>query len=139
MTGTRMRSAVAALLSTCLAAAPALAQFGSFGLGQDLRLEGIVEPSKAAEQQTLGAIRIRAGTVVRKFGVSRAQTARSNGMSLFKRSSLHPEQLLLRANDSMLDVFRNAAAGARLRMLGRYQGDDYILAEIAPVGATPGP
>jgi hypothetical protein len=62
-------------------------------------------------------------------------------MSLFNRSSLHPEQLLLRANASMLDVFRKAPAGTRLSMLGRYVGDDYILASITPVDstATPGP
>ena len=43
--------------------------------------------------------------------------------------------------EARADVFRKAAAGTRLRMLGRYQGDDYILAEIVPVApaesATP--
>ena len=137
MTSTRLRSTIGALLFTCLAATSAAAQ--GFGLGQDLRLEGIVDPSAAAKNKALGTIRIRAGTVVRKFGVLHAQTARTEGMSLFNRSDLHPEQLLLRADDKLLDVFRSAPAGTRLRMLGRYQGDDYILAEITPVDATPGP
>jgi hypothetical protein len=119
----------------------AFAQRAPLGLGSDLRLEGIVDPSPAAEQQTLGTIKIRAGNMARKFGVIRAQTAHTEGMSLFNRSVLNPEQLLLYANAALLDVFRNAPAGTRLRMLGRYQNDDYILAEITPVdpSATPGP
>jgi hypothetical protein len=134
-----MRVVIAAWLLVGLCAASASAQRRPFGLGQDLRLDGIVDPSPAAKAQVLGTIRIRAGRTVRKFGVIRAQTARAQGMSLFNRSSLHPEQLLLRADDSLLDVFRSAPAGSRLRMLGRYQGDDYILAEITPVdtSATP--
>ena len=133
-------AAIVAVLLVGLCAAPALAQKGPFGLGQDLRLEGVVEPSKQAEQQSLGAIKIRAGDTVRKFAVSRAQTATTEGMSLFNRSDLHPEQLLLYGNASMLDAFRTAPAGSRLRMIGRYQGDDYILAGIQPVdpSATPG-
>ncbi len=136
-----MRELIVAGLLVTLCAASASAQKGPFGLGEDLRLEGIVDPGPAAKEQALGTIKIRAGTVVRKFGVIRAQTARTEGMSLFNRSSLHPEQLLLRANDTLLDGFRNAPAGSRLRMLGRYQGDDYILAEITPVdsSATPPP
>jgi hypothetical protein len=118
--------------------APAAAQ-RQFGLGEDLRLEGIVDPSKTDEEKTLGTIKIRAGNVVRKFGVIVAQTAHTEGMSLFNRSELHPEQLLLYANASLLDVFRNAPAGSRLRMLGRYQNDDYILAEVTPVDTSPTP
>lgn len=123
-----------------LVCAPAAAQ-RPFGLGADLRLEGIVDPSKADAANTLGTIKIRAGSMVRRFGVIVAQTARSEGMSLFNRSELHPEQLLLYGNASLLDVFRRAAAGSRLRMLGRYQNDNYILAEVAPVDAssTPAP
>lgn len=134
-----MREGIAAWLLVTLCAASASAQKGPFGLGQDLRLEGIVDPGPAPTAQVLGTIRIRAGTTVRKFGVIRAQTARAQGMSLFNRSSLHPEQLLLRADNSLLDVFRTAPSGSRLRMLGRYRGDDYILAEITPVdlSATP--
>jgi len=132
-----MRAIIAAGVLVLLCAAAAHAQRGRFGLGQDLRLEGIVEPDEAAKQQVLGTIRIRAGRVVRKFGVIRAQTAQAEGMSLFNRSSLHPEQLLLRANNTMLDVFRNAPAGTRLSMLGRYAQDDYILASITPVEPTP--
>src|SRR5262245_12590145 len=124
-----MRIAAATLLLATLAAAPALAQKGPFGMGQDLRLDGIVEPSETAEKQALGTIRIRAGKVVRKFAVIIAQTAQTEGMSLFNRSDLHPEQLLLYGNNAMLDAFRNAAPGTRMQMLGRYQGDDYILAE----------
>jgi hypothetical protein len=130
----------AVMLFVLSLAAPAMAQ-RQFGLGADLRLEGVVEPSKADENASLGTIKIRAGKVVRKFAVIVAQTAQTEGMSLFNRSELHPEQLLLYANATLLDVFRNAPAGTRLRMLGRYQGDDYILAEIAPVGGpgtTPG-
>jgi hypothetical protein len=134
-----MRTLVAAFALSLLCATPALAQRGSFGLGQDLRLEGVVEPGPTAKHQSLGSIRIRAGSTVRKFAVMRAQTARAEGMSLFNRSSLHPEQLLLRANASMLDVFRKAPAGTRLSMLGRYVGDDYILASITPVDSTATP
>ncbi len=122
-----------------LAAPPARAQRG-FGAGQDLRLDGIVDPGAPAKHQSLGTIKIRAGDTVRKFAVIRAQTARTEGMSLFNRSDLHPEQLLLYGNTAMLDAFRNAPAGTRLRMLGRYQSDNYILAEVKPVDtvATPG-
>lgn len=130
--------AVPLLMVSVLASAVA-AQPAPFGLGQDLRLDGIVEPGEQAKAQTLGTIKIRAGSTVRKFGVIRAQTARVEGMSLFERSELHPEQLLLRATENLLDVFRNAPAGSRLRMLGRYQGDDYILAEVTPVTDTPKP
>ena len=112
------------------------AQPAPFGLGQDLRLEGIVEPPDGAD--TLGTIKIRAGSVVRRFGVVRAQTARVEGMSLFNRSELHPEQLLLRAAKDQMATFQNAPAGSTLRMLGRYQGDDYLLAEIT-AGGTPAP
>lgn len=135
-----MREAIAALVLVVLCAGSAAAQKGPFGLGQDLRLEGIVAPDEAAKAQALGTIKIRAGTAVREFAVIRAQTAQTEGMSLFNRSELHPEQLLLRAQDAMLDVFRNAAPGTRLRMLGRYVQDDYILASITPVdSSTPGP
>lgn len=135
-----MRGIIAALLLLALCAGPAPAQ-GPFGVGGDLRLEGIVDPNQAAKSQALGTIKIRAGKTVRKFAVIHAQTARSEGMSLFNRSSLHPEQLLLRGNAAMLDAFRTAPAGTRLRMLGRYTGDDYILAEVTPVdpSATPPP
>jgi hypothetical protein len=124
-----------------LSPAFAAAQGAQFGLGQDLRLEGIVDPSKAQEEQALGTIKIRAGNTARKFGVIRAQTSRTEGMSLFNRSELNPEQLLLYAKPAMLDVFRNAAPGTRLRMLGRYVNYDYTLAEITPVdpSTTPAP
>lgn len=124
-----------ALVGLLLIAAGAAAQPGSFGLGQDLRLEGIVEPPDGAD--TLGTIKIRAGSTVRRFGVLRAQTSRTEGMSLFNRSELHPEQLLLRGTADQMATFRNAAPGTRLRMLGRYQGDDLLLAEIAAVEAAP--
>ena len=132
--------AITALLAA-LCTAPAAAQRGGFGLGEDLRLQGIVDPSEAEKAQVLGTIKIRAGNLVRKFGVIRAQTAHTEGMSLFNRSELHPEQLLLYANPSMLDTFRTAPAGSRLMMLGRYQNDDYILAQIGPgdSSATPAP
>ena len=139
-----MRVVITAAALVVLGAAAAHAR-GPFGLGQDLRLEGIVDPSEAAKQQALGTIRIRAGRVVRKFAVIRAQTAQAQGMSLFNRSSLHPEQLLLRANHALLGVFRDAPAGTRLSMLGRYVQDDFILASITPVepptpsAATPQP
>ncbi|MFN8640930.1 MAG: hypothetical protein U0802_04435 [Candidatus Binatia bacterium] len=115
---------------------PAQAQPPPSGLGSDLRLEGIVEPAAGAD--TLGTIRIRAGAVVRRFGVVRAQTARVEGMSLFNRSELHPEQLLLMGTKDQLATFQGAAPGSTLRMLGRYQGDDYLLAEITAGSATPG-
>lgn len=135
-----MRTWAVGILLVCLCAAPAAAQ-RQFGLGEDLRLEGIVDPSKTDEEKTLGTIKIRAGTVVRKFGVIVAQTAQTEGMSLFNRSELHPEQLLLYGNAALLDVFRHALAGSRLRMLGRYRNDDYILAEVTPVdtSSTPAP
>jgi hypothetical protein len=131
-----MRIVVAVGVLIALYAAPAAAQKGPFGLGQDLRLEGIVDPDEAAKQQTLGTIKIRAGSTVRKFGVIRAQTAQAEGMSLFNRSELHPEQLLLRADSAMTNVFVSAAPGTRLNMLGRYMQDDYLLASITPVGPT---
>jgi hypothetical protein len=129
------------VLGILLCAASAVAQRAPFGLGTDLRLEGIVDPSPTAEQQALGTIKIRGGNMARKFAVIRAQTSQTEGMSLFNRSELNPEQLLLYGNAALLDVFRNAPAGTRLRMLGRYQADDYILAEIVPVDppTTPGP
>jgi hypothetical protein len=135
---TRVAIAVGVLMTVWCTEASA--QKGPFGLGQDLRLDGIVDPSDAAKQTSLGTIKIRAGKTVRKFAVIRAQTAQTEGMSLFNRSSLHPEQLLLRADKSMLEVFRKAPAGTRLQMLGRYMQDDYILASITPVdaSATPG-
>ena len=116
-------------------AAVARAQPAPFGLGQDLRLQGIVEPAEGAK--TLGTIKIRAGDVVRRFGVVRAQTPRAEGMSLFNRSDLHPEQLLLRGSRDQMATFQNAPAGTTLRMLGRYQGDDYLLAEITAGDPTP--
>jgi hypothetical protein len=132
---TRLAGALACL---CLLAGAAAAQPHPFGAGQQLRLEGIVDPPPGAD--TLGTIKIRAGTVVRRFGVTRAQTPRVEGMSLFNRSELHPEQLLLRGNDSQMAAFQNAAAGSTLRMLGQYMGDDYLLAEITADGAgTPSP
>ncbi|HSP99965.1 MAG TPA: hypothetical protein VL049_22300 [Candidatus Dormibacteraeota bacterium] len=116
-------------------AAVARAQPAPFGLGQDLRLQGIVEPAEGAK--TLGTIKIRAGDVVRRFGVVRAQTPRAEGMSLFNRSELHHEQLLLRGSRDQMATFQNAPAGTTLRMLGRYQGDDYLLAEITAGDPTP--
>jgi hypothetical protein len=133
MTTPRCLAAAIALL--LLLAAAAGAQKGPFGLGQDLRLEGIVEPAEGAN--TLGTIRIRAGKTVRRFGVVRAQTPQVEGMSLFNRSELHPEQLLLRGNETQMATFQNAPAGTTLRMLGRYQGDDYLLAEITAGDPTP--
>ena len=118
-----------------LLAAVADAQPAPFGLGQDLRLEGIVEPAEGAK--TLGTIKIRAGDVVRSFGVVRAQTPQVEGMSLFNRSELHPEQVLLRGNRDQMATFQNAPAGTTVRMLGRYQGDDYLVAEITAGDATP--
>jgi hypothetical protein len=131
-----MRAIATAVLILVLSTIPAAAQRGGFGLGQDLRLEGIVEPNKAQEELALGTIKIRAGNVVRKFGVIRAQTAHTEGMSLFNRSDLNPEQLLLYGNAQLLDVFRNAPPGTRLRMLGRYQKYDYVLAEVTPVDSS---
>lgn len=127
-----LRLALAGLL---LIAAAAAAQPGPFGLGEDLRLEGIVEPPDGAD--TLGTIKIRAGSTVRRFGVLRAQTSRTEGMSLFNRSELHPEQLLLRGTKDQMATFQNAAPGTRLRMLGRYQGDALLLAEIELATPTP--
>ena len=132
MTLPRLLGTAALLLAL---AAPAGAQPAPFGLGADLRLEGIVEPPDGAD--TLGTIKIRAGSVVRRFGVVRAQTARVEGMSLFNRSELHPEQLLLMGTKDQLATFQTAAPGTTLRMLGRYQGDDYLLAEITAGAATP--
>ncbi|MGH7787252.1 MAG: hypothetical protein ACRERC_10330 [Candidatus Binatia bacterium] len=134
-----MRAAILTIVLFTTAAGVASAQPGPFGTGQDLRLEGIVEPPAGAA--TLGDIRIRGGGVVRRFGVIHAQTSRTEGMSLFRRSSLNPFQLLLRANSQMTATFTEAAPGTRLRMLGRYVGDDFILAEITvvppPTAAAP--
>jgi hypothetical protein len=134
-----MRAMVIGTLLVALGATSAAAQKGAFGLGEDLRLEGVVDPSATVKAQALGSIKVRAGKAVRKFAVIRAQTSRTEGMSLFNRSSLHPEQLLLRGSAAMLHTFRTAPAGTRLRMLGRYTGDDYILAEVTAVdvSATP--
>lgn len=128
---------LARLAATALLAAASVStgQPVPFGLGQDLRLQGIVDPATGGER--LGTIKIRAGTVVRRFGVIRAQTARVEGMSLFNRSEQHPEQLLLRGSAEQLDQFRGAPPGSTVSMLGRYQGDDYLLAEITVVGPTP--
>jgi hypothetical protein len=134
-----MRAIAATVMFIVLCAAPAAAQRGAFGLGQDLRLEGVVDPSAATKAQALGTIKIRAGKTVRKFAVFRAQTARAEGMSLFNRSSLHPEQLLLRGNTATIGTFHKAAAGTRLDMLGRYTGDDYIVASITAVAAAATP
>ncbi|MEO8602688.1 MAG: hypothetical protein ABI629_08935 [bacterium] len=106
----------------------AAAQPAPFGLGQDLRLNGIVDPLPGAN--TLGTIKVRAGDMVRNFGVLRAQTPQVEGMSLFNRSSLHPEQLLLRGDKAQLETFRTAPPGSTLNMLGRYQRDNYLLASI---------
>lgn len=123
------------VLFVLLLAAGVGAQPAPFGLGQDLRLEGIVDPPDGAD--TLGTIKIRAGSTVRRFGVVHAQTARVEGMSLFNRSDLHSEQLLLRGSKDQMATFQNAPAGSTLRMLGRYQGDDYLLAEISGGGTPP--
>ena len=134
-----MRSLAAGMMLLALHGSPVAAQRGPFGLGEDLRLDGIVDPSAAAKAQALGTIKIRAGKTVRKFAVISAQTARTEGMSLFRRSSLHPEQLLLRGNKATLATFHDAPAGARLNMLGRYSGDDYILASITNASGSPTP
>jgi hypothetical protein len=126
-----MRITAFATLVLALAAAPAPAQRGPFGMGQDLRLEGIVEPANDAK--VLGRIKVVAGDQTRKLGVIRAQTPRAEGMALFRRSSLNPFQLLLRGDAAQLATFASAPAGTRLRMLGRYTGDDFILAEITVV------
>ena len=126
---------LAPLALLLLLTAPVLAQPAPFGLGADLRLEGIVEPADGAN--TLGTIKIRAGDVVRNFGVVRAQTPRAEGMSLFNRTELHPEQLMLMGTKDQLATFQTAAPGTTLRMLGRYQGDDYLLAQITAGDATP--
>ena len=126
---------LAPLALLLLLAVPVVAQPAPFGLGADLRLEGIVEPADGAN--TLGTIKIRAGGVVRNFGVVRAQTPRAEGMSLFNRTELHPEQLMLMGTKDQLATFRTAAPGTTLRMLGRYQGDDYLLAQITAGDATP--
>jgi hypothetical protein len=125
-------------LRLCVSALSLLLTFGiaaqaqrPLGMGSDLRLNGIVDPAPGAD--TLGTIKIRAGDMVRRFGVQRAQTAQVEGMSLFNRSELHPEQLLLRAPEDQLDAFRTAPPGAVVQMLGRYQGDDYLLATITVV------
>jgi hypothetical protein len=128
----------AALWLICLLhAGAAHAQRNVFGLGADLRLNGIVDPP--ADANTLGTIKIRAGKTVRKFGVLRAQTPQAEGMSLFNRSELHPEQLLLRGDKQQLHVFQTAPPGSTLQMLGRYQRDDYLLASIDLAGPTPAP
>lgn len=132
---TAPRLLVCALLLALVA--PAGAQPPPFGLGSDLRLEGIVEPAAGAD--TLGTITIRAGDAVRRFGVVRAQTSRTEGMSLFNRTELHPVQLMLMGTKDQLATFQTAAPGTTLRMLGRYQGDDYLLAEIRADAATPAP
>ena len=132
---TTIRSIAPLIVLLLILAAVADAQPAPFGLGQDLRLEGIVEP--AAGAKTLGTIKIRAGDVVRNFGVVRAQTPQVEGMSLFNRSELHPEQVLLRGNRDQMATFQNAPAGTTVRMLGRYQGDDYLLAEITAGDPTP--
>jgi len=134
-----MRSMVIGMVLVMLGATSAAAQRGAFGLGQDLRLEGVVDPGTAAAAQALGTIKIRAGKTVRKFAVIRAQTSRSEGMSLFNRSSLHPEQLLLRGSAALLQSFRSAPPGTRLRMLGRYSGDDLILAEVSAMDSSATP
>jgi hypothetical protein len=134
-----MRAIAAFVMLLTLCSVPAAAQRGAFGLGQDLRLEGVVDPSAATKGQALGTIKIRAGKTVRKFAVFRAQTARTEGMSLFNRSSLHPEQLLLRGDKAALGTFHTAAAGTRLNMLGRYVGDDYIISSITAVAASATP
>jgi hypothetical protein len=54
-------------------------------------------------------------------------------MSL-NRSELHPEQLMP-GDEGPARAFR--ARRRTLRMLGRYQGDDYLLAEITAGDATP--
>jgi hypothetical protein len=127
-----------AFACTCLLAGTVAAQPRPYGIGQQLRLEGVVDPPDGAK--TLGTIKIRAGNVVRRFGVVRAQTPQVEGMSLFNRSELHPEQLLLRGNSSQMAAFQNAPAGSTLRMLGQYMGDDYLLAEINGGSAgTPSP
>lgn len=134
--GSALMSVASAALVLVLAAAPAAAGPMPFGLGQDLRLEGFVDPAEGAD--TLGTIQIRAGDVVRRFGVVRAQTAQAEGMSLFNRSEQYPEQLLLRGSKDELDRFRTAPSGAHVRMLGRYKGLDFVLAEIA-ITAAPAP
>lgn len=136
----RLRGGFLFLVLVALTSGAAQAQ-RPLGMGSDLRLNGIVDP--APDANTLGTIKIRAGDMVRKFGVLRAQTAQVEGMSLFNRSELHPEQLLLRAPKDQLEVFRTAPPGAVVQMLGRYQGDDYLLATITvvatPAAGTPGP
>lgn len=133
-----IRHPLPAVAVLVLLAAPAVAQPRPFGAGQQLRLEGIVDPPAGAD--TLGTIRIRAGSAVRRFGVVRAQTPQVEGMSLFNRSELHPEQVLLRGNSDQMATFQNAPAGSTLRMLGQYMGDDYLLAEITAGSAgTPAP
>ena len=72
-----MRAIAAFVMLLTLCSVPAAAQRGAFGLGQDLRLEGVVDPSAATKGQALGTIKIRAGKTVRKFAVFRAQTARA--------------------------------------------------------------
>ena len=97
------------ITALCVGASASAAQLVPFGLGQDLLLQGIVEPSEGAD--TLGTIKIRAERVVRRFGVVRAQTARVEGMSLFNHSAQHPEQLLLRGTAGQLEQFGSAPAG----------------------------
>jgi hypothetical protein len=126
-----------ALLAALLLAAPAAAQRRYLGMGHDLRLEGIVEPVAGAE--ILGEIRILAGDTVRRFGVTSAISAGEEGMAIFRNQKLRPVTFKLVAKADVLQIFRAAAPGTRLRMIGLLQPDSFLIASIEVLEPTPAP
>jgi hypothetical protein len=129
-----------ALAATLLAVATLIpdsttAQRRYLGMGHSLRLEGIVESGEGAD--VLGEIHIRAGDMLRSFGVTAAIAPGEEGMAIFRNQALRRETFKLVAKEDMLQNFNHAAPGTKLRMIGVLQPDSFLLASIEVLAPAP--
>jgi hypothetical protein len=97
----------------------ALAQQFNIGLGDDLRLEGIVDPGP--ETPRLGTLVIRAADSQRTLAVAAAQTSFEEGMVIFQPVAQYAWNVQLVGAESILRGFRAAAPGSHVRILGLFQ------------------
>jgi hypothetical protein len=117
---THLRHWMAILLCVALAlTGTALAQQFNIGLGDDLRLEGILDPAPDAPR--LGMLVIRAADSQRTLAVAAAQTSFEEGMVIFQPVAQYAWNVQLVGDESVLRAFRTAAPRSHVRILGLFQ------------------
>ena len=117
---THLRRRMAILLFAALAlTGTALAQQFNIGLGDDLRLEGIVDPAPDAPR--LGTLVIRVAGGQRTLAVAAAQTSFEEGMAIFQPVAQYAWNVQLVGAESTLRGFHAAAPGSHVRILGLFQ------------------